>query len=178
MGSSRVPAGMSAWDRSRGGLITLFFPPSSLIFTLGQLSTRKAGSNGGEQIPIFAWRTGACTKKSVRLQLLIKSGCLATNRRPHDYGHLLWIWEKANTIWRSSSFHVRIDDLISLKRKNRSLKPSACTIKQKKKKKKKKCKVRPAVESRTQIARDYPLWPIFFKRKITSSKILLKLKRC
>ena len=55
---------------------------------------------------------------------------------------------------------MRIDDLISVKRKNRSLKPSACTIKQKKKKKKKKkkkCKVRPAVESRTQIARDYPL---------------------
>ena len=52
---------------------------------------------------------------------------------------------------------MRIDDLISVKRKNRSLKPGACTIKQKKKKKKKKCKVRPAVESRTQIARDYPL---------------------
>ena len=66
-----------------------------------------------------------------------------------------WLLEKGNTIRRSSSFHVRIDDLISVKRKNRSLKPSACTIKQKKKKK--KCKVRPAVESRTQIARDYPL---------------------
>ena len=77
----------------------IIFPSVQSYFHLGSTINKK-GSNPlflafremevtGERKFRYLPEEQADVPRSLRLQPLIKQGCLATNRRPHDYGHLL-----------------------------------------------------------------------------------------